>query len=1307
MLKQFTKQYSLSKTLRFRLIPINETAKHVTDFKSQYLKDVVKNDKKRNEAYQAIKPLIDDCHREYIERCLSEPVDKKTGELFITANDFEEAFLKYKERKKAFSLHKKNTMNKDEDVKKASEKRKNDASKAWKDIQESLRKKLVKLFQDKNKLLNKELITEVLPKHLKAKNSWEEHHQLVEGFKKFTTYFKGFNTNRENMYSSGEETTAISHRLINENLPKFFDNCINYEKTKKQNIELFSKTAPDLLQDMQVSKLDDVFKPAYFIKLFTQTGIDFFQELCGGKTLEDGHKIQGLNEHINLFRQKHGLKKKELPYFTKLKKQILSKSESRSFLPEAFENDEHMLNSLKDYIKQMTQKDGDIELLKKSIENLQEAELDKTYVKSSELSRVSNLIFGNYAVIKSAIEEYAKNTFKPKTNGKVTKKLEQEREKYCKQKVFTIAELENALIVWGEQLDEDDPLRQKLQQLELNPIQNYFIKSLQQAIEESNLYKAIDKVKPCLELKTLNKKRIAPNDENDQGSEGFLQVQAIHEMLEAFMTLSYALKPLSLNDNKKTMDLPDMDQGFYIEFAEAYDNYSKLTTHLYNKVRNHLTKKPFSKDKIKINFESSTLLGGWDLNKETDNKGVLLRKESDFYLAIMPPKHKKTFLNLPETKAGENTYEKVNYKQISKASRDLIHVLFSKKGIENYNPSQVILELYKNKEHTNGETFKLENCHKLIDFFKAKIPLYKVNPSDEYGWDVFDFNFSPTNTYKNISDFYKEVDSQAYKIWFTQISEAYIDERVSKGELFLFKIYNKDFSKYSKGKQNLHTIYWKALFEECNIKDTVIKLNGEAEIFYRAKSIEQNEMIIHPAQKSILNKNEHNPKKESCFSYDITKDRRFTQDQFFFHVPITLNFKSQNPIKFNDVINKALKKNDNTHVIGIDRGERHLLYYTVVNQKGEIVEQNSLNQIATDQNYLVDYQQKLHNKEQERDQARKSWSSVENIKELKSGYLSHVVHKLASLIVKYDAIVCLEDLNFGFKKGRIKIEKQVYQRFEKALIDKLNYLVFKDAKFGEAGYYLNAYQLTAPFKSFKDLGKQSGILFYVQAAYTSKIDPATGFISFLNTRYESLLKSKTFFENMCSINYNKKKDYFEFSFDYDNYPIKQNLKGYRTKWTVCTHGDTRYHNKRNDKGIWESVPINVTEELKKLFKNYAIEYEQGQELKDSIAKLKKTSFYKKLFELLKLTLSLRHSKTGTDEDFILSPVPNANGEFFDSKKASDSEPKDADANGSYNIALKGLWNLQQIKKWDETKKLNLNMKNTDWFSFALNKPFRD
>ncbi|MBL6985173.1 MAG: type V CRISPR-associated protein Cas12a/Cpf1 [Candidatus Thioglobus sp.] len=1275
-LNNYTNQYPVTKTLRFELKPVGETADYIEDFKSQYLKDVVEQDEQRAKDYKIIKEIIDDYHRHYIEEKLSEPFDKKTGELFITEEDFENAFSYYQRFREN---------SKDDKVKKE-----------WLEEQTTLRKNLVKVFSDRKKrLFKKELITKEIPTWLKEKGEWEENKNVVENFNQFTTYFTGFHKNRENMYSYEEQSTAISFRLMNENLPKFFNSCIQFKNILEKYDDLVLQCEEALLQKMGVSKIADIFQPGYFIHLFTQSGIDNFLELLGGRTKENGEKIQGLNEIINLYRQKNAIKAKELPNFISLYKQILSDRETSSFIPDQFENDKELMGSLKTFIAEMAKADGLLSQLENTVKALKEANLKKTFVKGGvAITGISQAIYGEHNILKSAIYHHVETVIYPTPkSGKVSETLEDKRKKYVNnQDLFSIAELESMLSVYTQQLDDDNPEKETILKIK-DPISSHFLNVIERVKNDTEIAfdSSIEEVLPLLTLENLS-----------NGKAGQEQTQKIQTMLDAFLSLSHAVKPLHLVKGRKPIDVPDVDMGFYSDFSTSFESYEQTVIALYNKTRNHLTKKPFSTDKIKINFENPTLLDGWDFNRAKWNNANLLRKDGLYFLAIMHPKHNKIFDDYSE---NGKCFEKINYKQVSGINKMLPKVFFSKKGIETFNPPISILNLYKNGEHKKGDTFNLKSCHQLIDYFKANIDKYKVNPTDKYGWEVFDFNFSSTSSYHDISKFYNEVEKQMYKLWFTNISKSYINQCIDEGKLFLFQIYNKDFSPYSKGRPNLHTLYWKALFDSENLKNVVAKLNGQAEIFYRKHSIKKEDRTIHPANEYLQNKNENNTKKTSSFEYDIIKDRRYTLDKFQFHVPITLNFKAKGVSRFNDEINHELAKSNQTHVVGIDRGERHLLYYSVINPQGQIVEQGTLNTISTDQGYEVDYQQKLDDKEKARDKARKSWTTVENIKELKAGYLSHVVHKLALLIVKYNAIVCLEDLNFGFKRGRFKVEKQVYQKFEKALIDKLNFLVFKDAKTNEPGHVLNALQLTAPFDSFKKLGKQTGILYYVQASYTSKIDPVTGFVNFLYPKYESLSKSKTFFESMDEIKYNIDKDYFEFSFDYKKMTPTRELTGYKTYWTVCTFGKKRFKNIRNANGNWESIPVNVTDELKALLNNEGVEFKSSLDLRQSIASIKNTKFYRRLFKLLQVTLSLRHSKIGTDEDFILSPVADENGKFFNSKNATEEQPGDADANGAYHIALKGLWNIQQIKEWDGKSNLNLAMKNVEWFAFAQKKPF--
>ena len=504
----------------------------------------------------------------------------------------------------------------------------------------------------------------------------------------------------------------------------------------------------------------------------------------------------------------------------------------------------------------------------------------------------------------------------------------------------------------------------------------------------------------------------------------------------------------------------------------------------------------------------------------------------------------------------------------------------------------------------------------------------------------------------------------------------------------------------------MHTLYWKALFDEQNLADVIYKLNGQAEIFYRKKSIDATHPT-HPANRPVQNKNKDNKKKESLFEYDLIKDRRYSVDKFMFHVPITMNFKSSGSENINQQVKEYLQLANDTHIIGIDRGERHLLYLVVIDMHGNIKEQFSLNEIVNTYKgniYHTNYHDLLEAREEERLKARQSWQTIENIKELKEGYLSQVVHKITQLMVKYHAIVVLEDLNMGFMRGRQKVEKQVYQKFEKMLIDKLNYLVNKQANITEAGGLLNAYQLTSKFDSFQKLGKQSGFLFYIPAWNTSKIDPVTGFVNLLDTRYQNVEKAKAFFSKFDAIRFNQDKDWFEFNLDYNKFGEK--AEGTRTRWTLCTQGKRIYTFRNEDKNSqWDNIEIDLTSEMKSLLELYHIDI-QGN-LKEAINSQTDKSFFTKLIHLLKLTLQIRNSITRTETDYLISPVADEDGEFYDSRSCGPELPKNADANGAYNIARKGLMLIRQIKEAKELDKIKFDISNKAWLNFAQQKPYKN
>ncbi len=271
------------------------------------------------------------------------------------------------------------------------------------------------------------------------------------------------------------------------------------------------------------------------------------------------------------------------------------------------------------------------------------------------------------------------------------------------------------------------------------------------------------------------------------------------------------------------------------------------------------------------------------------------------------------------------------------------------------------------------------------------------------------------------------------------------------------------------------------------------------------------------------------------------------------------------------------------------------------------------------------------------------------------------------------------------------------------LIEKLNYLVDKKADPEEKGGALHAYQLTSHFESFAKLGKQSGFLFYIPAWNTSKIDPMTGFVNLLYPKYTSESEAKKFIQKFKKIRYNYEEEYFELSFQYSDFTDKAiGLKDY---WTICSYGK-RILNFRNParNSEWDSKEIDITQQIKRHLEENGINI-CSDNLVDEICSINNPKFFKEFMDDIKLILQIRNSVSNTDIDYMLSPVKNEKGEFFDTRKYDKGNeqfnyfPEDADANGAYNIARKGLMLMEKIRQTQD-KKVKLTITNKEWMDYA-------
>ena len=1129
-------------------------------------------------------------------------------------------------------------------------------------------------------------------------------------FSKITTYFDAFNKNRKNLYSGEAKSGTIAYRLIHENLPMFLDNIASFNTISRTGVnECFLGIEAEFTDTLKGKRLTEFFQIDFFNNTLTQKKIDNYNYVVGV-----------VNKAVNLYKQQH--KNVRIPLLKTLHKMILSDRVTPSWLPERFESDEEMLTAIKaayESLKEVLVGDDD-DSLRNLLLNIDNFDLEHIYIANdSGLTSISQQIFGYYDTYTLAIKGQLQRENPATKKQRENPNFYDERidKLYKKEGSFSIAYL-NRLVDTKEHITINEYYRL---------LGSY---CREEGKRKDDFFKRIDGAYCAISHLFWGKHGEIAQSDSD--------IELIQKLLDAYKGLQRFIKPLLGHG-----DEADKDNEFDAKLRKVWDELDIITP-LYDKVRNWLSRKIYNPEKIKLYFENNgKLLSGWsDSQTEKDNGtqygGYIFRKkneigEYDFYLGISADA--KLFRRDETICYEDGMYERFDYYHLKP------NTLLGKSYIGNYGEdSKAVLSAF------NAAITKLQLEKKLVPKDNEKVPTYLKRLKQKYAnfYQILMNDVNVVDAYKSMKqhilatlatlirvpaaielatqtdldideliDEIMNLPSESFgyfPVATTAIEEA---NKREKKPLFLFKMSNKDLSyaaksseglRKSRGTENLHTMYLKALL---GMTQNVFSI-GSGMVFFRHKTKGLAETTArHKANEFVANKNKLNDKKKSIFAYEIVKNKRYTVDKYLFKLSVKLNYSqpNNNKIDVNSEVREIISNGGIKHIIGIDRGERNLLYLSLIDLKGNIVMQKSLNILKDDHNAKgTDYKGLLTEREGERQDARRNWKKIANIKDLKRGYLSQVVHIISKMLVEYNAIVVLEDLNPGFIRGRQKIERNVYEQFERMLIDKLNFYVDKHKDANETGGLLHALQLTSEFENFKKSEHQNGCLFYIPAWKTSKIDPATGFANLFDTRYTNVVEAQKFFSKFDEIRYNEEKDWFEFEFDYDKFT--QKAHGTRTKWTLCTYGN-RLRSSRNPAKQYNRYPelVVLTDEFKRILGEVGIDIHEN--LKEAICKLEDKKHLEPLMQFMKLLLQLRNSRTNPEEDYILSPVADENGRFYDSRSCGDELPENADANGAYNIARKGLMMIEQIKEAKDLDNLKFDISNKSWLNFAQQKPYKN
>ncbi|PJB08507.1 hypothetical protein CO122_01595, partial [bacterium (Candidatus Gribaldobacteria) CG_4_9_14_3_um_filter_33_9] len=1210
--EDFTNLYEISKTIQFNLVPLkwDSERKNIAEDKefAEFKKHgIIEKDEQTSKNIKTTKFYLDILHGEFIEEALKELRFKKEDleKIYFLSQKLEEnkrdkqvnkeeGKKKYGEFKKQLSIARDNLL---EELKNIF-------------ILTNQRYKLKNKYpstneNDKNILLSKHVLELLRKRFTKEeidklrKNNQDSsivYPDVEDGkgksvFNMNAGFLDDFHKNREHsLYSVKGKKGSFGGRIL-DNFEIFNQNKkIFEEKYKKSDID-FSEVEKSFGRN-----LNDVFGFDFYNGCISQNGIDCYNKILGGEShKEERKKTRGLNEIINLYaqkkeqdykeqkkegnQQKAKFSRKNYPTLMPLQKRVLSKILKKEIL---IEGDTDLICELNDFIKKS---EGKVEKARTMIDLLcsykkNHFDLTKIYLPKSKINSFAYKVFKEPQEFMAVYRDGRKNLGLIDF-GKIKDYLNGNKLEY-KDFFKPLAQGESGfdafLCIWKHEF-------------------GILISGGETIVKGGQKEKVInlDIKKSELEkwLKWF-KDKVAKNEKMTDKDEG-MWCSAVLDYSQTILDITKRAEIFWLNEKQEIKVSDSKDGVFYSWFNEFIDD--GFTPFIYfDKFRNYLNKRSKNTAKgFRLYFNTDHLLDGWDMNKEPQYRGFLLRKGNDYYLGIGNENGKifhklKSGSNLVEevpeaytVKDGDDYYEKIDYKQLDIGKFE--GIAFPKKTNSEENYQKALKK--RADEFLNGNISKLQKLietKKEYDDFKVKrqkdkawdrrfdtkkmkelISYYITCLNTRKEWKRFNFEFKKPEEYNDKPDFVNHLQRQAYWINPKRVSKKYVDEKVAQGEMFLFKIHSKDFYDFEKklsnnnpyrldkkpSKTNLFTQYFLELFSDENIRNikskdlnkSIFELDGKAELRFRRKTDNVKLKFYKKNGKIITCAN----KKDGNMEKEVIEHRRFTKDVITLHLKIRLNFgKEIEPQEFNKIVNTKLSVKESIEILGIDRGENNLVYYCLLNEEGEIKECASLNKVGERIRKLgdgtcikepVDYYQKLVEREQQRDWEQKNWQKITPIKDLKRGYLANVINEITKIVFAniekgVATIIALEDLGQNFKRTRFFRERQVYQEFEKDLISKLNYLVDKNKK-----NYRKAYQFTFKVDSVQDMEKkkQIGNLFYVGASYTSKIcpSPTCGWRKRLYIKNSETKGKIVKALESIKIFYEKEKDRFRFDYQWE------------------------------------------------------------------------------------------------------------------------------------------------------------------------------
>ena len=769
---EFIGKYELSKTLRFELKPLPITEKLLKQNK------VFEKDKTIDNSYNQAKFYFDEMHREFINNSLTNLPSGIIDPLI-----------------KGFAL------------KEAQEKESNkkDSNKEWGKTRKEFCLQIAEIFAANDREIEQKyaknfkaessmpedaatkvkfLLSAKALDYIKDKFPEQKEHEfankkwpslyvedlenpgtkkyIFSSFDGFSTYLGKFQETRNNLYSVGDKATSIASRII--------DNFVIFQVNRGK----FKNKLRDILAKNLTDSEKEIFNQNFYIGCFVQAGIDQYNTIIGNLN----KKIKELRDkdQQEAKREKMEFKKSNYPLLVEMDKQILSYRDRER---ELIENEQDLEKIFGDFVKNNENKFKKDLFIWKFFDGDFEEEYGKIYLHKKVLNTISRKWF---------VDGNAFELLLPQTSKKEDKSIANIKT------YVSLADIKIAL----EKEENSGGLSGDIYKDKYYGEKNSL--SLQRGAGESERFGQFMRIWK-FEFESLFKdKKLAGgktvlgyescfkeaksicweylSSKNKNGNNYKNEVGKIKRYADSSLAVYQMLKYFILNGKSA----PIGSDLFYGEFNQFYQGFEFIR--YYNGLRNHITKKAFNTDKIKLNFEKGTLLNGWQESPEGNAQfsGWIIRKNGEYLLGISKNTH---FLDINKNNLmsaiGDDFCEKLEFKSLDWGKNIVGGQVY--KSFTGFS--------YKEHQDKIGEGGQVEIIKKLINEKYIKTGKFP---------ELANFIVKEFKTVKEMQKDFQSLNVGGMtfvKIKASRLNEQVDDKDVSRC-FYLFKIQNRDFNGYAK-----------------------------------------------------------------------------------------------------------------------------------------------------------------------------------------------------------------------------------------------------------------------------------------------------------------------------------------------------------------------------------------------------------------------------------------------------------------------------------------------------------------------------